>query len=185
MGIVAPGRRYLPLVTSCSYRRKFSGIPNDSTSYTRTMTGCKSPPGSSSAIPHELPGCVQQPNASRPWQTRLRAPIGGSDVAMQRTAHTILGQHDSGNGRQQPLERNEPRCRGDALVLEEVERHRVSKCERAGPRRGAAPPDALRIPADARARAPAFARRIRSSTRPAGWRAAHPVPATSSAVTVT
>ena len=82
---------------------------------------------------YELPGCVQQPNTSRQWQIRL-VRRRRQDVAMQRTAHTILCQHDRRNGRQQPLERNEPRCRGDALVLEEVERHRVSKCERAGPR---------------------------------------------------
>src|SRR4029079_7268315 len=49
---------------------KVSGIPNDSTSYIRTMTGCKSPPGSSSAIPTSCPA---------PSRSRTRAVNGSSE----------------------------------------------------------------------------------------------------------
>ena len=86
-------------------------IPNDSTSYTKTTTGCKSPSGLASASP------TSDPSPSRSLtgplhhafgrQGRLRDVLGPQLGAVARPFGAGLGEDDRGQMGQKPIHRNQ------------------------------------------------------------------------------
>ena len=125
-------------------------IPNDSIFYTRTMTGCKSPPGPRSAIPTQRPGGVEQPPAGRRAADVASAGVarspGATSLPWDGPAHASSFSTTAGMSEQQPLERKRaigPRS-GPAASIR-LERHRARPPEGAGP----GPPQRLEVRAAA------------------------------------